>query len=362
LRPESVTLIAMNAHAATAALTLLLCALPMGCASSNTQAVGPPVFYPAPPAEPRLQFLARYSSEDDVAVTGGFRAFVVGEVKRLEIGRAHGVAWHAGRIYICDAGQKRIVVVDPVARTMNQMDPGGQSAFKKPIEIAISEDGFKYVTDTEHRRVAVFDASDRYQGAFGDPASWKPVGIATTNDRLYVTDTANHQLVVLDRGTGAEQMRIGRKGAGTGTFHFPTAVTVAPSGDLYVSDTFNTRVQRFLPDGSFVRSYGTIGKSPGSFVRPRGVAVDRAGRVYVADAAFENVQILDDDGQLMLFFGAPGEHRGAMNMPAAVEISYDAVPAFASHVAAGRSLEYVLFVSNHTGPNSVSAYGFLRAE
>ena len=178
--------------------------------------------------------------------------------------------------------------------------------------------------------------------------------------RCFVSDAANHAVVVLDRASGAELLRFGEKGSGEGDFFYPTSLALGPEGDLYVSDSFNFRVQRLEPDGSFVRSVGSVGRKLGQFARPKGVAVDREGRIFALDGAFDNCQIFDPEGKLLLFFGGAGGSPGSMNLPAVVKVEYDAVEAFRDRVAPGRDIEYVVLVTSQAGPFKVNVYGLLR--
>jgi len=332
-----------------------------GCASSGeAQAERVDVFYPPAPAEPRLQLLAKFSDSSDIQPVSSFKRFIAGDEPKRNIERAQGMAWHAGNLYVCDPGVAHVVVCDLVKRELRALDPDRRGVFKKPLDIAIAPDGWKYITDTVQRKIVVYDREDQYHGTFGDPEAWRPVGIATTPDKLYVTDVANHALVVLDRKTGVELERIGKRGSGEGEFYYPIAVAVGPDGDLHVADSFNFRIQRLRPDGTFVSSVGKAGKRLGQFARPRGVAVDREGRIYALDGAFENCQIFDADGKLLLFFGAPGSQPGAINLPGSVRVSYSAVDAFRDKVAPGFDIEYVVFISSQAGLNKVNVYGLLR--
>ncbi len=350
---RTLVLIAMVAPAASLA----------ACSATGSADMGPAIFYPPPPAAPRLQLLARYAAAEDVEGTSAFREFVIGsEEDDRFIRRAHGVAWWEGRIYVCDPGLPGVDVLDIERGEMRPLDPENLGIFQMPIDIAVAPDGSKYVTDSKSRKVLVFGPDDRYRGAFGDPERWKPIGIVATGDRLYVTDIANHAVVVLDRTSGEELRRIGKEGPNDGEFYYPLALTLGPQGDLYVSDSFHFRVQQITTDGTFVRSYGSVGNKPGQFMRPRGVAVDGEGRVYVADAAFENIQIFDKDGKLLLFFGEPGTQLGALNLPAGLAISREAVSSFRDRAAEGFELDHVLFATSQSGPHKVNVYGFLRVK
>ena len=55
------------------------------------------------------------------------------------------------------------------------------------------------------------------------------------------------------------------------------ATPVGPDGNVYVLDPFNSRVQVFTPDGTFLREWGEAGAGPGQLTTPEGIAVDGAG-------------------------------------------------------------------------------------
>jgi DNA-binding beta-propeller fold protein YncE len=79
----------------------------------------------------------------------------------------------------------------------------------------------------------------------------------------------------------------------------PWGIGISNSGDVYVADWRNDRVQRFTSDGQFVMSYGSSGAGDGQLSRPSGVCVDSDGYVYVADWGNERVQLFDADGNFV---------------------------------------------------------------
>ena len=89
-------------------------------------------------------------------------------------------------------------------------------------------------------------------------------------------------------------------------------------GNVYVTDTFNARVQVFTADGEFVREWGKRGSSAGTFMRPKGIAVDPDDHIYVVDSDFNNVQVFDTDGHTLMFFGDRGLGPGAFTLPAGI--------------------------------------------
>ncbi|MEE8639834.1 MAG: hypothetical protein V3T41_05430, partial [bacterium] len=84
----------------------------------------------------------------------------------------------------------------------------------------------------------------------------------------------------------------GSKGTGDGQFRGPLGVALAPrSGDVYVVDIFNHRVQYFTATGSFLGKIGRRGWGNGEFVSPSYCGFLPDGRrLYVTDTSNYRVQ------------------------------------------------------------------------
>lgn len=356
--------LARAATLAAAAGMLATAILGAGCAVRHERpaADAAPIFYPPLPNQPRVQFLAHFSSERDLAPpVSGFRDFVLGtEVPGTNqlIIKPYGVEIRDSAIYVVDTRNGGWAVLDLAQRRAHVVQPTGAGKLSKPINLCIDTDGTRYVTDTDRNQVVAFDRDNGFKRAFGATGQFQPVDIAVAGDRLYVSDIAHHQVVVLDKQTGNELLRFGGAGSAEGELFHPTNLAIDAEGNVFVTDTGNFRVQKFSADGKLLRVYGEIGTGAGRFARPKGVAVDRAGRLYVVDAAFENIQVLDPDGNPLLFFGSPGDDRDSINLPTAIAIDYDNVDAFRRYAAPGFDIEYVVLVASQFGVNKVVAYGF----
>jgi DNA-binding beta-propeller fold protein YncE len=333
-----------------------------GCAAPGDATRTGAVFYPALPNAPRIQHLASISSERDIGkVTSDFAKFVVGEDtggRRLK--QPYGVALFAGKLYVADSRAPGLATFDVAQHSFSLMAGSGNGRMKRPINVTIDADGTKYVADTGHNQVLVYDRADRFTGAFGTLQQFKPVDTAIAGERLYVVDIEHHQVQVLDKRSGKRLFTFGKAGSGDEDLFQPTNIAIGPDGDVYVVDTGNYRVQRFTAEGVRVRSYGAIGTGLGSFARPKGIALDRAGRLYVGDAAFENVQVFDPSGRLLLFFGQPGNKAEGLNLPAGIAIDYDNVDLFRASADPRFSVEYLILVASQFGPNKVDVFGFGR--
>jgi DNA-binding beta-propeller fold protein YncE len=60
---------------------------------------------------------------------------------------------------------------------------------------------------------------------------------------------------------------------------------------VYVADSGNNRIQKFDSDGNFMTKWGSSGSGDGEFSGPDGIAVDTSGNVYVSDFRNDRVQV-----------------------------------------------------------------------
>lgn len=90
---------------------------------------------------------------------------------------------------------------------------------------------------------------------------------------------------------------IGAEGTGPGQFRFPQGLAVDPSGNLYVVDALNRRIQKFDVSGSFVKAWGEFGTVDGRFLAPLGISADPTyNLVYVSDPLARKLSVFDRDG------------------------------------------------------------------
>jgi DNA-binding beta-propeller fold protein YncE len=97
----------------------------------------------------------------------------------------------------------------------------------------------------------------------------------------------------------------GGKGAGRGQFDFPRGMTVDISGNIFVADTSNGRIQKFSSAGEYRTIIGKMGRSLGQLDEPNGIAVDRNGDIYVAEVGNQRVQKLSAEGRFIAQWKGP---------------------------------------------------------
>ena len=95
-------------------------------------------------------------------------------------------------------------------------------------------------------------------------------------------------------------------GSGDGELTQPWGIEIDGSGDVYLADWGNDRVQKFTADGWFLMKLGGPGSGDGELDQPTGVAVDRNGLIYVADWGNDRLQVFGADGNFVTKFTGDG--------------------------------------------------------
>lgn len=332
--------------------------LATGCASGGRLGRVPPpetvVVFPSPPDTARIQFLFSLSDENDV------RGRLSRGPSSNRLMRPYGVAYHAGRIFLCDTQARGVAVIDLAKQSMDWLRPEGIGQIAVPINCTVDPvDGRLYVTDSRRRQVVVFDSDLHYVSAFGPPEG-QPVDVFVQGDELWVTDMAGRRLRVYDKGSFELLRSIPEGEPSRDEDLYQPADLWISEGRVYVTDLGASRVQVYDVDGTWVKSIGKLGRAPGQFVRPKGITDDDQGRIYVVDAAFENIQVFEPDGTLLLYFGGGEPAAGSMQLPAQVRIVEGDLAFFEGYVDPRFELQSVILVTNQYGDAGLNVYGAVR--
>jgi hypothetical protein len=307
---------------------------------------------------PHIQFLTSISSTADVTrKQDNLSEFLYGKDPTVDLpfARPYGIRMYDGKLYTCDAQSAAVAILNFRKKEVRLLGQTGQVHLFKPIDIAVAPDGVKYVSDTGHGAVLVYDVTDRYAGRIS-VKDFRPVGVAVRGNELFVTDLTAGKVRVFDRFNGAELRTIGEKGEKNGQFAGAMGLALDARGDLYVNDVVGCRVQKLSPDGKFIWGIGGLGDHPGQFVRPKLMCVDSQYNLYVVDYAFQNVQLFDREGKLLTFFGGSGGFPGAMDGPMGVCVSDTDLDLFAQYVHPAFQAQRLIFVTNNIGPHKINVY------
>ncbi|NNC75708.1 MAG: CSLREA domain-containing protein, partial [Acidimicrobiia bacterium] len=152
-------------------------------------------------------------------------------------------------------------------------------------------------------------------GQFSNPEA---VGVDGSGN-VYVVDTANDRIQKFD-SDGTFILEWGSSGTGDGQFGEAAGVAIDDAGNIYVADRNGNRIQKFDSDGTFLTKWGASGSLPGELDAPYGLGVTGAGIVYVADTKNDRIQKFDTNGTFLLEWGTPGSGDGQFNNLAGVSV------------------------------------------
>jgi len=225
----------------------------------------------------------------------------------------------AGRLYVSDTSRQAVFVFDEKAGELQLWERASAALrFVAPSGLAVAA-GRLWVADAELGAVFVLDAQGEPQGVVGRGLLQRPTGLArdARTGWLYVADTVAHDIKVFD-DSGRLLRTLGRRGTGPGEFNYPSHLAFA-LGELYVTDTLNSRVQVFAADGALpVRILGRRGLVLGDLVRPKGVSVDSDGNVYVVESYHDSLLVYSPKGEFLMPIGGTGKATGRFYLPAGV--------------------------------------------
>lgn len=287
------------------------------------------IVWPNPPAIARIKYLNFFSGEKFKPVqeqnkpkaswmdrlsgvaTGGTPQ---SEKLRFQLVTPYGVAVDSkGRVYVADSKVRAIFIFNTETGEVELMKNGVEARFKWLTGLAFDDADRLYAADSGMQRILIFDPQRKVEGSITEGLK-SPGGVAIDNENrfLYVADAELDQILVYDADPPYKLLRtIGTRDkehrlTSPGDFSRPTNVAVDQEGNLYVTDTWNNRVQVFDAEGKFIRTFGKAGDGPGYFARPKGIAIDSDGNVWVADSVQDRVQVFSPEGRLLIYLGGRG--------------------------------------------------------
>jgi sugar lactone lactonase YvrE len=169
---------------------------------------------------------------------------------------------------------------------------GPEARFFHPRGLAIDEADRLYVSDTGGCRVVIYNTAGERLSHLG----WKgggpgellePTDVALDGrGAIYVVDSSNQRVQHLDPWGG---YRAEWPIPAAGPYNGPH-LALAPDGSLLMTAPERHQIQRYSPDGTLRGEWGSLGMAAGQFRTPVGLAIDQAGKVYVADTLNHRVQ------------------------------------------------------------------------
>lgn len=230
-----------------------------------------------------------------------------------------------GTLYIADTENNRIVHISVDGTILAEWTAEGingteliQGGFNQPWGIAVDQEGQVYVADTWNHRILKYTSDGEFITTWGyfnnvpeDPfGMWGPRDVVIDSDgNVLVTDTGNKRILIFDPD-GNFITQIGGDGYQLGQFKEPVGLVVAPdTGDVYVADTWNQRIQLLKKVGAAeytpYKSWDILSWYGGSLDNKPYLSIDEFSRVYVADPEGGRVLVFSNMGEFLGHWGTP---------------------------------------------------------
>jgi len=190
-----------------------------------------------------------------------------------------------------------------------------------PLGLAVDAKGNLYVTDYETKRIQKRDVTGRWTVVADDAKSAVDLGsplargvsfqklTSDVGSALYVITTGTIGLTstqLLKRDAEGRWIQLAVEGSGLGQVFDVQGMSVDSTGNLYVAELGNHRIQKRDPNGTWTVVCEAL-KEPGAFLRPSSPALDSRGNLYVVDSARRQVQKRDAQGRWTVVVEVPNQ-------------------------------------------------------
>jgi tripartite motif-containing protein 71 len=199
----------------------------------------------------------------------------------------------AGNVYVADYGNSRIQKFTANGTFVTKWGSygAGDGQFHGPGGIAVDSAGNVYVADYGNSRIQKFTAD----------------GTLVTKWHLYqprdITVDASGNVYAINNfyysgwWSGYYQgiiTKFNNNGLWLNQWTISPAflqdVCIDGSGDVYVSDSINSRLLKYSGNGTLLCEWGSYGSGDGQVNYPEGLAADKVGNIYVADSGNNRIQ------------------------------------------------------------------------
>ena len=197
-----------------------------------------------------------------------------------------------------------------------------------PRGVAVTNDGHILVTD-QHRLQkltpeghCVMSVGTCSSESIGGPLQFKyPTGVALhpITGQIYVADHCNHRIQVIN-GDFTYSHSIGIKGTAPGQMNHPYDVALDSVGNIYVANRDNDCIDVFTSDGNHLRQFGSKGSGDGQLNFPTSITIDAQDMVYVAEGDNHRVSIFTTDGVFIRHIGHEGSGEDEFNSPRGITV------------------------------------------
>lgn len=258
-----------------------------------------------------------------------------------------------GNLWVADFSNNRIQKFSPDGEPLALWDglSNGGEQFNQPANVRVDDQGRVYVVEWTGHRVQIFAPDGRRLASWGEWGTdagqfMGPLGLAFDGSgRVFVSEDGNDRIqafrllppfapdvspsatpVAAAAGPAVAEFLWASAGSPDLPFREPNHPVVAPDGNIWVPDGWNSTIFIYAPDGALLETWGTKGSGEGEFLFDSGgigfggVAFDQDGNIYVADSGNHRIQMFAPDRTFITAWGEDGFQDGELRSPVAIAV------------------------------------------
>ncbi|MGI8641379.1 MAG: hypothetical protein ACR2MG_15710 [Pyrinomonadaceae bacterium] len=220
-----------------------------------------------------------------------------------EFGEPFGLAVKDGVLYVSDGEQgkiRRVAKDEKLEVVTDKLDTPSAITFDKNGDLIVADSGAHVIrkvkiTDGKTEIIAGMEGKKGFADGDANNALFSaPIGVAVFEDKIFVADTYNDKIRVIENGKvstlAGSSPGFADGFANQAKFDTPCGLAVWKDGKILVADAGNKRLRVVEQDGKTWTLAGNGGQDSvdgflyeSSFVEPTAVTVDNFGVIYIAD-------------------------------------------------------------------------------
>jgi K319-like protein/PKD domain-containing protein/6-bladed beta-propeller protein/calcineurin-like phosphoesterase family protein/NHL repeat-containing protein len=220
-----------------------------------------------------------------------------------------------GRVFVTDRIRNDIQIFSHDGKFISKFggSGSGQGQFKVPYSCGHDSQDNLYVADRENNRIQKFDSNNNFLTEIktinGKNLNLpEDVVFDPVNGDIYICDTGNNRVCKLDKNHNFI-LEFGSKGSGDGQFDHPHSSAVGSDRNYYVNSGNQPYIQKFTPDGKFIKKWGKAGTKDGELLTfLEHMDIDKFDRLHIINNnARPVIQVFDLEGKYLAKYGMETE-------------------------------------------------------
>lgn len=188
----------------------------------------------------------------------------------------------------------------------------GGLLLKNQIEIVRA----RRITDNAYQTSVTYTEAGSFPGRNGDAFIFsQPVSVLPEADgSVWVLAYGSNELLRID----VNGLVVNRTNGSLAGFDRPMDIIRAADGRILVSESAGDRISVFNSRGGYETSFGEKGIGLGQMVGPQYLAADETGNIYVTDFGNARVDVFDKDGNGLFYFGGASAEFAGLKAPTGI--------------------------------------------